>query len=216
MVLPALAIGYLVAAPGRLRRRLWHLGAAGVVMLAVSLSWIALYTFTPGQRPALRGRVHRQQRGRHGLRLQRPGALRHQLRPVPSASAGGRRRRRSVGRQGTGPAGVPQAQPADRAARAVPSWPPAAASAPAGPSCWEAPTPRNRLAVPVGGARPYLRPDLEATSRAQRPDSGRVRVLGRLANHVRPDLQQNEPNPAHGLHGLAGAAARGPVRRGRS
>ncbi len=56
MVLPALAIGYLVAAPGGLRRRLWHLGAAGAVMLAVSLSWIALYTFTPASdRPYVDG-----------------------------------------------------------------------------------------------------------------------------------------------------------------
>jgi 4-amino-4-deoxy-L-arabinose transferase-like glycosyltransferase len=47
MVVPALALGYLVAAPARLRRRLGHLAVAGVVMLAVSLSWIALYTFTP-------------------------------------------------------------------------------------------------------------------------------------------------------------------------
>ncbi len=56
MVLPALAVGYLVAAPGRLRRRLWHLGAAGAVMLAVSLSWIALYTLTPASdRPYVDG-----------------------------------------------------------------------------------------------------------------------------------------------------------------
>ena len=72
MVLPALAVGYLVSAPARLRRRPAHLGAAAVVMLAVSLSWIALYTFTPAGRPPLRGRVHRQQRDRDGLRLQRP------------------------------------------------------------------------------------------------------------------------------------------------
>jgi 4-amino-4-deoxy-L-arabinose transferase-like glycosyltransferase len=56
MVLPALAIGYLVAAPARLRRRLWQLGVAGVVMLAVSMSWIALYTLTPaGDRPYVDG-----------------------------------------------------------------------------------------------------------------------------------------------------------------
>ncbi len=56
MVLPALAIGYLVAAPTGLRRRLWQVGVAGVVMLAVSLSWIALYTFTPaGDRPYVDG-----------------------------------------------------------------------------------------------------------------------------------------------------------------
>jgi 4-amino-4-deoxy-L-arabinose transferase-like glycosyltransferase len=56
MVLPALVIGYLVAAPAPLRRRLGQLAVAGVVMLAVSLSWIALYTFTPAQdRPYVDG-----------------------------------------------------------------------------------------------------------------------------------------------------------------
>jgi 4-amino-4-deoxy-L-arabinose transferase-like glycosyltransferase len=56
MVLPALVIGYLVAAPVPLRRRLGQLAVAGVVMLAVSLSWIALYTFTPAQdRPYVDG-----------------------------------------------------------------------------------------------------------------------------------------------------------------
>ncbi len=56
IILPALAIGYLLAAPVRLRRRAWQLGVAGVVMLAVSLSWIALYTFTPaGDRPYVDG-----------------------------------------------------------------------------------------------------------------------------------------------------------------
>ncbi len=56
MILPALGIGYLLAAPTRLRRRVWQLGAAGVVMLAVSLSWIALYTFTPARdRPYVDG-----------------------------------------------------------------------------------------------------------------------------------------------------------------
>ena len=56
MVLPALAIAYLVAAPTGLRRRLWQLCVAGVVMLAMSLSWIALYTFTPASdRPYIDG-----------------------------------------------------------------------------------------------------------------------------------------------------------------
>ncbi|HEY2277874.1 MAG TPA: glycosyltransferase family 39 protein, partial [Streptosporangiaceae bacterium] len=56
MVLPALAIGYLVAAPAPVRRRLGQLGVAGVVTLAVSLSWIALYTFTPAKdRPYVDG-----------------------------------------------------------------------------------------------------------------------------------------------------------------
>lgn len=64
MILPALLIGYLVAvprpdAPGkgtdaeasaagpRLLTRLWQLAVAGAVMLAVSLSWILLFTLTP-------------------------------------------------------------------------------------------------------------------------------------------------------------------------
>jgi 4-amino-4-deoxy-L-arabinose transferase-like glycosyltransferase len=55
-ILPALAIGYLLTAPTGLRRRLRHLGIAGVTVLAVSLSWIALYTVTPaGTRPAIAG-----------------------------------------------------------------------------------------------------------------------------------------------------------------
>jgi 4-amino-4-deoxy-L-arabinose transferase-like glycosyltransferase len=56
IVLPALAVGYLMAASAPLRRRLWQLGVAGIVMLAVSLSWIALYTFTPASdRPYVDG-----------------------------------------------------------------------------------------------------------------------------------------------------------------
>ena len=56
MIVPALAIGYLLAAPLRLGRRVWHLCVAGAVMLAVSLSWIALYTFTPASgRPYVDG-----------------------------------------------------------------------------------------------------------------------------------------------------------------
>ncbi len=56
MILPALGIGYLLAAPGGLFRRLRQLGVAGLVMLAVSLSWIALYTFTPAaDRPYVDG-----------------------------------------------------------------------------------------------------------------------------------------------------------------
>ncbi|MEU6823322.1 glycosyltransferase family 39 protein [Streptomyces atriruber] len=47
IVVPALCTGYLVAAPVRLRRRIGQLALAGVVMLSVSLSWVALMTFTP-------------------------------------------------------------------------------------------------------------------------------------------------------------------------
>ncbi|MCZ9347434.1 glycosyltransferase family 39 protein, partial [Streptomyces sp. TRM76130] len=56
LVVPALAVGYAVAAPHPLRRRLGHLLAAGGVLLAVSLSWVALMTFTPeGSRPYVDG-----------------------------------------------------------------------------------------------------------------------------------------------------------------
>ncbi|WP_433221825.1 hypothetical protein ACQP00_21780 [Dactylosporangium sp. CS-047395] len=49
-------MAYLLAAPITLRRRLGHLAAAGAVTLAVSLSWIALYTVTPGaDRPYVDG-----------------------------------------------------------------------------------------------------------------------------------------------------------------
>ncbi|MDH6220987.1 ArnT family glycosyltransferase [Streptomyces pseudovenezuelae] len=47
IVVPALAVAYLVAAPHGLRRRLGRLLTAGGVLLAVSLSWVALMTFVP-------------------------------------------------------------------------------------------------------------------------------------------------------------------------
>jgi 4-amino-4-deoxy-L-arabinose transferase-like glycosyltransferase len=46
-VLPAFAIAYLVAAPAPLARRVGHLAAAGVVVLAVSASWMLLVALTP-------------------------------------------------------------------------------------------------------------------------------------------------------------------------
>lgn len=56
MILPALGIGYLIAAPTRLRPRVGQIAAAGAVMLAVSLSWIMLYTITPAaDRPYIDG-----------------------------------------------------------------------------------------------------------------------------------------------------------------
>ncbi|WP_414939953.1 ArnT family glycosyltransferase [Amycolatopsis sp. cmx-11-51] len=56
MILPALLAGYLLSAPVESRRRMKHVGIAGVVTLAVSLSWIALYTFTPADdRPYVDG-----------------------------------------------------------------------------------------------------------------------------------------------------------------
>lgn len=56
MVLPALVLTYLIAAPTGWRRRLGHLSVAGGVMVAVSLSWILVYTVTPaGDRPYVDG-----------------------------------------------------------------------------------------------------------------------------------------------------------------
>jgi len=56
IVLPALAAGYLCAAPLSARRRIRDAGLAGAACLAVSLSWIALYTLTPAHdRPYIDG-----------------------------------------------------------------------------------------------------------------------------------------------------------------
>ncbi|QUQ69284.1 ArnT family glycosyltransferase [Kutzneria sp. CA-103260] len=56
LILPALLVGYLLTAPIDLRGRLRHLGIAGVVMLAVSVAWVALYTVTPAaDRPYVDG-----------------------------------------------------------------------------------------------------------------------------------------------------------------
>jgi 4-amino-4-deoxy-L-arabinose transferase-like glycosyltransferase len=56
IVLPALAAGYLFTAPLPVKRRLRDTGLAGAACLAVSLSWIALYTLTPAHdRPYIDG-----------------------------------------------------------------------------------------------------------------------------------------------------------------
>ncbi len=55
-VLPALALVYLIAAPGRLRRRLGHVTLAGVVTVAVSMWWIVMVLLTPASaRPYVDG-----------------------------------------------------------------------------------------------------------------------------------------------------------------
>jgi 4-amino-4-deoxy-L-arabinose transferase-like glycosyltransferase len=52
LVVPSIAFGFLVCAPGPLLRRLGQLLAAGVVMLVVSFAWIAVVELTPAsQRP---------------------------------------------------------------------------------------------------------------------------------------------------------------------
>lgn len=52
LIVPALALVYLVGAPGALRRRVGHLLLAGVVMIALSFVWIVAVDMTPAaQRP---------------------------------------------------------------------------------------------------------------------------------------------------------------------
>jgi 4-amino-4-deoxy-L-arabinose transferase-like glycosyltransferase len=56
LVLPALASAYLLAAPAPVRTRLAHLALAGVVTLAVSLSWVTIVSLVPAHdRPFLDG-----------------------------------------------------------------------------------------------------------------------------------------------------------------
>jgi 4-amino-4-deoxy-L-arabinose transferase-like glycosyltransferase len=56
LVVPGLALGYLVCAPGTLTRRALHLLASGAMLLAVSASWIALVELTPAsKRPFVGG-----------------------------------------------------------------------------------------------------------------------------------------------------------------
>ncbi len=57
--LPALALAYLVAAGGAWRRRITHLGIAGLVTGAVSLSWMLVVSLVPaGSRPYVDGSSH--------------------------------------------------------------------------------------------------------------------------------------------------------------
>ncbi len=52
LCVPGIGLGYLVCAPGSLRRRLVQLTAAGVVFAIVALSWITVVQLTPAsQRP---------------------------------------------------------------------------------------------------------------------------------------------------------------------
>lgn len=56
LVLPALALAYLLCAPGPLRRRTGHVTLAGLVTFAVSLSWMSAVSLVPqNQRPYVDG-----------------------------------------------------------------------------------------------------------------------------------------------------------------
>ncbi len=59
LVLPALALAYLVGAGDAWRRRLGNLGIAGLVTAAVSLSWMLVVSLVPaGSRPYVDGSSH--------------------------------------------------------------------------------------------------------------------------------------------------------------
>jgi 4-amino-4-deoxy-L-arabinose transferase-like glycosyltransferase len=63
LVVPGLALGYLVCAPGSLARRAAQLLAAGVVLLLVSVSWSAIVELTPAShRPFVGGSVDNTER----------------------------------------------------------------------------------------------------------------------------------------------------------
>ena len=56
LVLPALALAYIVAAPPRLRVRIGHVALAGVVTAVVSLSWMIVVSLVPAsERPYVDG-----------------------------------------------------------------------------------------------------------------------------------------------------------------
>src|ERR1039458_3091392 len=50
LVVPGIALAYLLCAPGSLRRRMTHLLLAGLVMVVVSFAWIAFVELTPASK----------------------------------------------------------------------------------------------------------------------------------------------------------------------
>ncbi|HEY5044686.1 MAG TPA: glycosyltransferase family 39 protein [Solirubrobacteraceae bacterium] len=50
LVVPSIAVGYLICAPGSIARRLGQLAVAGLAMLAVSFAWIAFVELTPASK----------------------------------------------------------------------------------------------------------------------------------------------------------------------
>jgi 4-amino-4-deoxy-L-arabinose transferase-like glycosyltransferase len=59
LVVPSIALAFLVCAPGSLRRRILQLLAAGVTMAVVSFAWIAVVELTPAsQRPYVGSSLH--------------------------------------------------------------------------------------------------------------------------------------------------------------
>ncbi len=64
LVVPGIALGYLVCAPGPLRARVGRLAVAGVVLAVVSISWMAFVDLTPAtHRPYVGGSLENSELG---------------------------------------------------------------------------------------------------------------------------------------------------------
>ncbi|WP_433170542.1 glycosyltransferase family 39 protein [Actinoallomurus sp. CA-150999] len=124
VVLPALAVTFLVAAPAPLRRRLTRLGIAGVVMTAVSASWIIVATLTPANdRPYVDGTTDNSAFGMVvGYNfLNRFGSMGLDANGTGSVTStqghGGGNRRGSFGRTGANPGGMNPRNMGERSGR---------------------------------------------------------------------------------------------------
>jgi len=99
LVVPGLALGYLLCAPVRVPRRLVHLLVAGLVLVVVSGAWIAFVDLTPAsQRPYVGGSTDNSEVnltfsyngvGRVGGQVGGPGRVPHVHRGVGALSAVG-------------------------------------------------------------------------------------------------------------------------------
>ena len=238
VILPALALGYLIAAPAPFRRRCWQVGLAGVVMLAVSLAWIALYTVTPASdRPYVDGSTDNSAFamvfGYNGL--ERFGI------PVPGAVTSGPGV--TTGRAAAAPAAAARTAAGGGAAAPVGAEAPGGTGglasggglAAGGPAFGGGGGARaaasgfgtgwtKLLGSDYGPEIGWLYPlavlalvfGLIWTRRAgaDRPGASRVRLLRAVAHHRRPGIQQDEHDSAHRLHVSPGRTARRLVRRG--
>ena len=98
LILPVMAVVYLLAAPTGWWRRVWQTFLMGVSVLVAAGWWVAIVALDAGRGPALRRRVAEQQHPQPDLRLQR-------LRPARRERIGQRGRwRGSPGACGARPA----------------------------------------------------------------------------------------------------------------
>jgi len=186
LVVPGIALAYVVGAPGSIARRVGQLAVAGLVMLAVSFAWIALVELTPAsKRPFVGsstnnselgltfayngvGRVEGQEGGPGHVPV-RPGAFvpaARQLQIAAAASTTGARGSSAPRAAGS----VHAAHPAHAPAAPAPAAPAHSAPAPRGapaPAPRSAPAPRaapprassarEKNPIPFGGPPSPLR-----------------------------------------------------------